>query len=527
MATVVGVHTFDDRLTCYDRASLDHQVRTLREFKKQAEELLCAGNLSVTASVDARLLASSSEMQVLEIEKMMKPWLDPTLYIEVSLYGLFLLVSREVVPIEKRAHSVAGRLKEFARVLAEARQNLENPPSVFTTTAIGMLKGADAFIKETISYLGEQVPQARSELESSSRICIGAMRDFETYLENDLLPRSNGDFAIGRDLFETKLRVQHMLDIDTKTLEKMGRRLLLETREQIENLSNELHPGRNWKDVVEALKENHPDASQLRGEYEKHMRKAKEFVLSKNLVPIPAGEELRVIDTPSFERGTIPYAAYVHPGSLDEKQEGLFFVTPVDTSAPIEVQRDQLRGHSYAAMVLTALHEGYPGHHLQLVHSNRVPVKLRHLCGNTVFAEGWALYCEELMKEVGFYESREIEIFQLKDMLWRAARVVVDVGLHTRSMSFDEAVEFLISEALIERPNAMAEIRRYTNSPSQPSSYAIGKAEVLALREEERQRLGARFNLAKFHQKLLSSGTIPFKLVKEEFRAKDQDSAEK
>ena len=527
MATMVGVHAFDHRLTTYDRLSLDKQVRTFREFKKRAEKLLSDGGLSIAASIDARLVASNSEIQVLEIEKMMRPWLDPTLYVEISLYGLFLLVSREVVPIEERASSVAGRLKEFGRVLAEAKQNLENPPSVFTTTALGMLKGADGFIKETVTYLGGRVPKARSELESSLKASIEAIRDFETYLKDDLLPRSSGDFAIGRDLFETKLRVQHMLDIDTRTLEKMGRRLLAETREQIESLSNELHPGKNWKDVVEALKENHPDASKLRTEYEKHMRKAREFVLAKNLVPVPAGEELRVIDTPSFERSTIPYAAYVRPGPFDEKQEGLFFVTPVDTNASIEVQTDQLKGHSYASMILTALHEGYPGHHLQRVHSNRVPTKVRHLCGNSVFAEGWALYCEELMKEAGFYRSREVELFQLKDMLWRAARVVVDLGLHTRTMSFDEAVEFLISEALIERPNAVAEVRRYTYSPSQPSSYAIGKAEVLTLREEEKKRLGPRFSLSKFHEKLLSSGTIPFKLVKEEIGAQEKEQTGK
>lgn len=519
MATVVGVHDFDDTLTRYDRSSLDVQVRTFRDLKRRADELLSSGVLSVSSSIDARLIASSCEIQVLEIEKMMKPWNDPTMYIETSMYGLFLLASREVVPIEERARSVSGRLREFARVLAEARVNLENPPSVFTTTARGMLKGANAFLNETVSYFAEKVPGARTELESSSKTCINAIRDFEAFLENDLLPRSRGDFAIGREVFDTKLKVQHMLDIDAKALEKIGRNLLADTRARIENLSNELHPGKNWKDVVEAIKENHPDAAQLRTEYDKHMRKAKEFVAAKNLVPIPPGEELKVIDTPSFERGTIPYAAYVSPGAFDKKQEGLFFVTPIDTGAPIETQRDQLKGHSYASMVLAALHEGYPGHHLQLVHSNRVSTKVRHLCLNSVFAEGWALYCEELMKEVGFYKSREVELFQLKDMLWRAARVVVDVGLHTKSMSFDEAVEFLISEALIEKPNALAEVRRYTYSASQPSSYALGKAEVLALRENEKKRLGPRFSLSKFHERLLGSGTIPFALVKEEWKA--------
>jgi uncharacterized protein (DUF885 family) len=104
-------------------------------------------------------------------------------------------------------------------------------------------------------------------------------------------------------------------------------------------------------------------------------------------------------------------------------------------------------------------------------------------------------------------------------MLWRAARVVIDVGLHTRTMNFDEAVDFLVSEAVVERSNAVAEVRRYTNSPTQPSSYAIGKAEILSLREEEKKKLGPRFSLSQFHEKLLQSGTIPFKLMKMEFGA--------
>jgi uncharacterized protein (DUF885 family) len=287
----------------------------------------------------------------------------------------------------------------------------------------------------------------------------------------------------------------------------------------MERLSGEVAPGKNWKDVIDERKGNHPSADGLRAAYEEHMKRARDFVVGKGLVPIPPGETLRVVDTPAFIRTTIPYAAYLNPGAFDEKQEGIFVVTPVDRGAPAEVQEEQLKGHSHPSMVLTALHEAYPGHHLQLVWSNRAPSKVRQICFDTVFAEGWALYCEEMMKEAGFYESKEIQMFQLKDMLWRAARVVIDVGLHTRTMNFDEAVEFLISEAVVERSNAMAEVRRYTNSPTQPSSYAIGKAEIVSLRGEEERRLGPRFNLSQFHERLLSSGTIPFKLMKMEFTA--------
>jgi hypothetical protein len=521
IATSIGVHTYDDKLTSYDRSSVDTRLRQLRRFKARADECLSREGLSVSASIDVRLVASNCEVQILDIEKLMKPWTDPILYIDMSLFGLFLLATRDVLPLEKRAEYLASRFKEFARVLSEARDNLENPPAVFTSTALGMLRGTSEFIEDTVSYFSSKVPEAAAELEANSAACVKAIRESAAYMEDELLPRSSGDFAIGREAFDTKLSVEHMLDTDTRALEKMGRELLGKTIIEMEALSASLYPRENWKDVIERLKENHPSAGGLRTAYEEHMKRARDFVVEKNLVSIPPGEELRVIDTPLFYRSIIPYAAYLNPGPFDEKQEGLFFVTPVDASATEDIQREQLKGHSYPAMVLCALHEAYPGHHLQLVHSNTVRTRLRHVCDSTVFAEGWALYCEQLMKDEGFYSSGDIELFQLKDLLWRAARVVVDVGLHTRTFSFEEAIEFLVSEALVERSNAVAEVRRYTNSPTQPSSYAIGKELVLALRQEEEQRLGPAFRLLDFHERLLSSGTIPFKLVKEEFNARE------
>ncbi|MBN1503935.1 MAG: DUF885 domain-containing protein [Candidatus Eisenbacteria bacterium] len=518
-ATAVGVHAYDHQLASYDGPSIDGKVRAFREFEKRAGELLAEQTLSIPERIDLSLIAGGCEMQVLEIEKMMKPWTDPTMYVETSLFALFLLTSRDVLPMEKRAQALAARLKEFVRVLAQARENLENPPRVFTTTALGMLKGATAFVNDVVPHFGREVPRLRAELEAASGACLKAIADFEAFVKDELLPRSSGDFAIGRELFETKMKVEHMIDLDAKTLEKMGRELLDRTRNEMERLSSEVAPGRNWKDVIDERKNNHPSAEGLRAAYEEHMKRARDFVVEKRLVSIPRGETLRVVDTPAFLRTIIPYAAYLSPGAFDEKQEGIFVVTPVDRGAPAEVQNEQLKGHSYPSMVLTSLHEAYPGHHLQLVWSNRVPSKIRQISLDTVFAEGWALYCEEMMKEEGFYESKEIKMFQLKDMLWRAARVVIDVGLHTRTMNFDEAVDFLVSEAVVERTNAVAEVTRYTNSPTQPSSYAVGKSEILNLRRDEERRLGPKFDRAKFHEKLLSSGTIPFKLMKMEFAA--------
>ena len=142
--------------------------------------------------------------------------------------------------------------------------------------------------------------------------------------------------------------------------------------------------------------------------------------------------------------------------------------------------------------------------------------RLRRLADSTLFAEGWALYSEELMYEQGFYLDPFIRLYQLKDLLWRACRVVLDVGLHTGKVTFMQAVDYLRDQAMIERVNAVAEVKRYTLTPTQPMSYLVGKLEILAMRKEAERRLGSRFDLYDFHAALLARGTVPPALVREE-----------
>jgi uncharacterized protein (DUF885 family) len=228
------------------------------------------------------------------------------------------------------------------------------------------------------------------------------------------------------------------------------------------------------------------------------------------------GEELQVIETPEFERSRIPYAAYLEPGPFDKVQKGSFYVTPVDLKGSKEEQEATLEGHNSHSLPICALHEAYPGHHLQLCWANRAKSRLRKLGDSPVLAEGWALYCEEMMYEEGFYRDPLERLFQLKDSCWRAARVIIDARLHTGQMGFDEAVEFLVQEAMLERPNAEAEVRRYTETPTQPMSYAVGKRALLELRDEIRGKLGDAFDLHDFHSAVLQAGTIPVGLVRQE-----------
>lgn len=191
-------------------------------------------------------------------------------------------------------------------------------------------------------------------------------------------------------------------------------------------------------------------------------------------------------------------------------------MTPVDPNSPEEEQEEKLKGHNYAKLPVTALHEAYPGHHLQLVYANTVgslPRKLSIFL-STLFAEGWAFYCEELMEQLGYIDRPLQRLGRLHDQLWRAARIVLDVSLHTGKMTVDEAINFLVDRASLERTNALAEVRRYTSTPTQPMSYLMGKLEILKIIDEYRRK-HPDASLKEIHDAVLSCGSLPPRLMRE------------
>jgi uncharacterized protein (DUF885 family) len=271
--------------------------------------------------------------------------------------------------------------------------------------------------------------------------------------------------------------------------------------------------------VTRAVKAHHPNADDLLPSYKREVARARKFLLDKDVVPFPPGDDCEVQETPPFERSTT-VASYEPAPPLDPVTRGFFYVTPVDKSLPAKQQEEMLRENDHGDQVDTVVHETYPGHHLQLSFARGYPSLIRKivdtkraaLIGSDLFAEGWGLYAEELMSELGYYTDEE-RLMQLEWTLVRAARVMIDVGLHTRGMSFDEAVKMLTDQVHLEHELAVSEVKRYTTSPGQPLAYIVGREQIRALRERFKQRAGSGFSLKAFHTALLSHGTIAPDLV--------------
>ncbi len=518
-ATWLGIHKQDGKLTSFAPEDIAARLKKLESFQKKLEKV-DVKKLPLNEQVDAKLLAGALKTW-LEMEKRRPDHkTSPSHYVDEAIFSLHVLIERDFAPKEKRAMSVLRRMRAIPKLARQAMVNLENPPREFTESAVMEAQGGIMFLQTTVrefikALRGPANKRLREDMEAAACRAESALCKYGKFLVEDLLPRSNGKFAVGKPAFNLLLKFNHHVDYDADSLYKMGRAKLADTKRELEAIAKKINRRKTWVQIVDDLKKEHPANAGLVDYYAKEMKRAREFVRKNKLVTFPKSERLAVVPTPDFAAPTIPYAAYVSPAPYEKDKKGIFWVTKVPPRTPRARAEEQLEGHSKWGIVVTSLHEAYPGHHLQLSIASHQTNPLRHLMETSVFAEGWALYCEEMMWEQGFYHDLRSRLLQLKDQLWRACRVIVDVGLHTGKMSFNDAVNFMVKEAKLERVNAVTEVRRYCQTPTQPMSYMLGKLQILALLDDYKKKHGAKFNLRKFHDELLSHGTIPVKYVRQ------------
>lgn len=511
---MAGVHEYDDRLQHFTPDAVAGEISRSRHYLN-ALSALPEADLTADERVDRALCLShlEDEIQTLEIDRPTEK--KPDLYADEGVYGCFALVARNFAPAEQRAEALLGRMAEIPRVLAGGRQNLRHPAPVHLEVTMSAVAGGIRFFQNMIPAFAAQVPALDPQLQKAAATAAQSLQEYLDFLRHDVQPRANGDFALGRERFDWKLKNFYLLPYDAQSLHERGHELVREAQAELQALARRIDPLSDWKEIIHRIKQNTPTAPALVDTYGTVLADARRFCVDRGLVPLPPGEQLRLEETPYFLRPTIAYAAYVQPGPFEPEVDGLFFVTPVNQDAPPATQAAQLSGHSLPAIKITVLHEAYPGHHLQLSWAIRHPSLVRKLLGNILFMEGWTLYCEQLMVEQGWLGTPEEHLIQLKDQLWRACRVVVDSGLHALGMGIDEAVGIMQDIAALEEPAARTEVRGYyCNSPTVPMSYLIGKQELLRLKADYQRAKGADFSLYQFHSDLLSHGSIPFAHVR-------------
>jgi uncharacterized protein (DUF885 family) len=499
----------------YDHLLNDYSDETFRAEKGFVEDSLnqlrqiSAADLDPDQKIDYALLEGKLIIQSYEHRKEDYRLKWPDTYSPIE--AIYILTVRATSDFSA---NLLGRLDRAPALIQQGVANLSrkeaNPPKLWTEMAVEGAKGAVSFLQNLPNHPKLQSAGIDpSTLQTAIAKAKTAMGDFTTFLERDLLPRSKGIYPVGTEHYNLLLRNKHFLDHDAHSLLQLGEELFAKTKRELTEITADIAPGKSIEDAARAIQENHPSSGEILSAYEKAMEAAREFVKEKNLVTFPPREELHVVHTPEFRRHEIPFAAYLSPSPNDPNQVGYYYVTPVGDD-------DLLREHNWVGLENTSVHESYPGHHLQFSVANSIPAAStlpRLMNESSVFYEGWALYCEQLMQEQGFLRSREHRFVMLKDRLWRALRIIIDVKTQTGQMTYDDAADLMVRELHFPRAQACGDLNWYSQSPSGPMGYALGWSIINRLRVGEQKRLGTNFNLREFHDKLLSAGSISLPLV--------------
>ena len=505
-ATAQGLTEHDGRLGDYSADSVKLHVAALKSLAGSLEAL---EPNSIDDEIDRTALLNDVRVTIHRFTTERPHVTDPGFWLTHALEGLYHLLALTDRPHEHRARSARARLEAIPRFFELAQATLADCPRVFVDTALSVVNGGRLLLEQVGEHLAPKNEPGFQETVAQAKASLAS---FDRYLADDLRKSANGEFAIGEDAFDFRLHYEHALRDTAPELWRYGTNLVEEVEQDLVRLGKEIDPGVKWPDLVDRLRAEHPGADELVGAYDREMERARAFVETGKLVAIPRGA-LEVVETPAFLKPLMPFAAYQPPGAFSTDRTGRFFVTPPDHDTEPAVSERILRDHCVHELASTALHEGYPGHHLQFLTALAQPRVVRRVVGTALTIEGWALYCEEMMGEEGFYGPKE-RFFQRVHLLWRAVRVVLDVGLHTRGMTFDEAVQMLVDRVHFDRHNAEAEVRRYCANPGYQLCYAVGRREFRALRESYKAARGAAYSLRAFHDAALAYGGLPVSLIR-------------
>jgi uncharacterized protein (DUF885 family) len=501
-ATFFGLHDRDGELSSGGRDAVDEEVAF---FERTIEELsaIDAGELSAERALDRDLAIHQARLGRFWLTEY-RPWAGSSEGAGDIGEALFPLFTRDFAPLAQRLESIASRLEKAPGRLLATRERVTDPVRLWVEIDLQTTEQLPGFLDLIQAAAGAEDGDAAllARLASAADATKSALADHAAWLRDEVLPRANAEWRAGPERFEEMLRLRE-LGADGDEILAVGEELLVVEKAAREALGPEIEPGASAVEVLDAVKNDHAatfgDALE---EYRRSMAQARAFVVEHGLATPPEEDHLNVIETPGFVRHLIPFAAYYDPAKFDPTPVGTYIVTP--PSSP-----EMMREHNRSAISNTSVHEAYPGHHLQLSAAITNPSLVRLFSGAPEFTEGWAFYCERMMKKAGFDDTPKGWFVVHTDAIWRATRIILDVSLHRGLIGFDEAVERLVAETGFERPAAVAEVKRYTSTPTYQLSYLFGRHMIERLRDEVQEHQGDRFDLRRFHDTLLYGGTMP------------------
>ena len=526
-ATTLGDHRFDSQLDDLSSAARERS----RSFHQQMLDALAdvdRKQLSRANQVDYALLEHRLETFLWQTDQLADWAWNPLLYTELAGSSIYGLMARDFAPLAQRLSHVADRLEKFPKLFEQIQATLQpqRVPRIHAETAVKQNRGVLSILDNMVRpQLQELNAAERNRLQQAMQRAQEVVEQHQQWLENRLLPNANGEFRLGPERYDEKLRFTLQTPLSRTQIRQRAESELARVREEMYQIAKPLYrkqypftefpeqPTAAYRQAIiraclEMAYQDVPQRDQIVSIARKSLQITTEFVKSKDLVTV-LPDPLEIIVMPEFQRG-IALAYCDSPGPLDVGQKTFYAVAPLPAHWTDAQVQSFLREYNIRSIHDLTVHEAMPGHFLQLAHSNRYPGQLRAMLASGVFIEGWAVYAEQLMANEGFLDGDPLmRLIALKWYLRGIANAILDQAIHTEGITREQAMRLMMHDTFQEEREAAGKWVRAQLTSAQLSTYFVGYLEHIDLRRETEQLWGKEFRLREYHDRLLSFGSPP------------------
>jgi uncharacterized protein (DUF885 family) len=515
-STDLGIHQYDDQLDDVSRAGIEAESAALKAFRARLAAIDSA-TLTAANVLDREQLMHALDSGILSADTIRMWAKDPDTYSGRITNAAYVIMKRDYAPAADRLKALIAREKKMPAALQEARKNLDGAVPIYTQIAIEQIDGNISLFRNDVPAAFKAVTDAAllSEFKTANDAVIGALGEYKTFLEKEILPKASASFAFGADTFARAFAANEAVDLPVDRLLQIAEADRQKNEEAFQATAKLIDANKSADQVLASIDSNHPPAARLLQTTQDELDSIRQFIVDRRIITIPPSDPARVKETPPFMRSTTT-ASMDTPGPFEmAKLQGFYNMTLPDPRRSRAEQEDYMRGWYYAAITNVSVHEVYPGHYVQFLYAKSFPSDVRKVFGAATNSEGWAHYCEQMMLDEGFHaDDPRYRLAQLQDALLRDVRFIVGIKLHTQGMTVEEAAQLF--ETAGHQPHAVAvqEAKRGT-SDALYGYYTLGKLMILKLRDDYKAKLGPDYTLQRFHDDFIKLGPLPMPLIRQ------------
>ncbi|MEN5356966.1 DUF885 domain-containing protein [Stenotrophomonas sepilia] len=532
-ATQIGDHRYDSEL---DDLSAAGQQKTVAAYKALLGELdkIEVAKLGRENQVDAAILRNQLQSEIWNAEVLQSGKWDPQLYNGIAGSAIYGLMAREFAPLPERLKAATARMEKLPAIFAQARENLDpaRVPKIHAETVAKQNKGILSIVDTFITpHIGE-LPQAdQQRLQAAIDGLKKAVDEQQTWLDKTLVPNAKGDFRIGAEKYDQKLKFALSSSLSRQEIGERARAELKRVREDMYGIAQTVlkdKPGapempaqptdEQQQKAIEAALElayaDKPARDKVVDDAKAALEQSTAFVREHDLMTLPDAP-VDIILMPEFQRG-VAVAYCDSPGPLDKNLKTFYAVSPIPNDWNEKQVDSFLREYNSRMIHLLSIHEGTPGHYLEGWHSAKFPSTLRAVLRSGLFAEGWAVYTERMMQEQGYLNNDPLfHLVQLKFYLRTISNAILDQGVHVDNWDREKAMHLMTHDAFQQESEAAGKWVRAQLTSAQLPTYFVGAQEHFDTRKAVQEKLGDKFNLKAYHDQVLSYGAPPVRFARQ------------